>query len=61
MQITKTQKKFVKIFEIKDLEEYHDFHVQNDTLLLTDVFKNFRDMFLKIKYSILQNSFWLLH
>ena len=61
MQIRKTQKKFVKIFEIKDLEEYHDFHVQNDTLLLADVFKNFRDMFLKIKYSILQNSFWLLH
>ena len=31
------------VFEIKSLGEYHDLHVLSDTLLLTDVFENFRD------------------
>ena len=31
-----------KIFEIKSIGEYHDLHVQFDTLLLADVFENFR-------------------
>ena len=33
-----------KDFERKNLGEYHDFYVQSDTLVLTDVFENFRNM-----------------
>ena len=43
MQITHT-----KNFEIKNLGENHDFFVQSDSLLLADVFENFRNMCLKI-------------
>ena len=34
--------------EIKELGEYYNLYVQSDTLLLTDVFENFRNMCLKI-------------
>ena len=34
-------------FKLNNLGDYHDLYVQSDTLLLADVFKNFRDMFLK--------------
>ena len=37
-----------KGFEIKDLEEYYDLHVQINTLLLADVSENFGNMCLKI-------------
>ena len=37
-----------KDFETKNLGEYHDLYVQSNTLLLADVFENFRNMCLKI-------------
>ena len=40
--------KVSKDFEIKNLEEHHDFYVQSDILLLGDVFENFQKMYLKI-------------
>ena len=45
MRITK---KVCKNFEVKDLGEYYDLYVQSDTLLLADVFNNFRNMCIKI-------------
>ena len=34
-------------FKITNLAEYHDLYVQNNTLLLADVFENFRNMCLE--------------
>ena len=36
-----------KVFKLENLGDYHDLYVQSDTLLLADVFNNFRDMRLK--------------
>ena len=36
-----------KVFKLENLGDYHDLYVQKDTLLLVDVFNNFRDMCLK--------------
>ena len=47
MQNTRTQKKF-KDFEIKNVAQYHEVFVQSETLLLADVFENFRNFCLKI-------------
>ena len=41
-------KRVSKIFEIKNLGEYHDFYIQSKTLLLADVFEESRNMYLKI-------------
>ena len=40
-----------KIFEelkLKNVGDYHDFHVQSDTLFLADVFQNFRSKCIEI-------------
>ena len=34
-------------FELENLGDYHDLYVQSDTLLLAEVFENFRDLCLK--------------
>ena len=37
-----------KGFELENLGDYHDLYVQSDTLLLADVFENFRSMSIKV-------------
>ena len=37
-----------KDFQIKNLEKHHSLYVQSDTVLLADVFENFRNMCLEI-------------
>ena len=37
-----------KRFKLRNLGEYHDIYVQSDTLLLADVFENFRNTWLKV-------------
>ena len=41
-------KRVCKDLERRNLGEHHDLYVQGDTLLLADVFQNFRHMYLKI-------------
>ena len=36
-----------KGFKLENIGDYHDLYVQSDTLLLADVFENFRDMCIK--------------
>ena len=40
--------KVFKEFKLKNLGEYHDLYVQSDTLLLADVFENFRSICIKV-------------
>ena len=44
-----------KVFKLENLGDYHDLYVQSDTLLLPDVFNNFRDMCIK-EYELDINS-----
>ena len=37
-----------KGFKLENLGDYHDLYVQSDTLLIADVFENFRDMCIKV-------------
>ena len=50
MQMTRTEIEFVKILKLKKKKvgEYHGLYVYSDTLLLADVFGNFKNMCLKI-------------
>ena len=41
-------KRVCKDFEITHFGEYHDLYLKSDTLLLAEVFENFRNMCLKI-------------
>ena len=45
--ITDAEKRVCKDFKIKSLGEYQDLYIQSDTLLLTDVLVNFRNMCLE--------------
>ena len=46
-----------KDFQTKNWSKCHELYVQSDTLLLVDVFNNFRNMCLKIYVLILQMFF----
>ena len=49
-------KRVCKDFKIKKSKKHHDLHVQSDTLLLVDVFENFRNMCLEI-YELVSAKF----
>ena len=53
-------KRVCKEFEIKNLGEYHDLYLQSYTLLVADIFDNFRNMCLKIYELDPENFFQLL-
>ena len=42
------EKRVFKYFNNENIDNYHDLYVQNDTLLLANIFENFRNMTIKI-------------
>ena len=42
------QREYLKILIMKNLGDYHNLHVQSDTLLLAGVFENFRNKCIEI-------------
>ena len=48
MKIKHMLKKYIKGFKLKNLGDYHDLYIQSDTLLLADVFENFRNKCIEI-------------
>ena len=46
-----------KVFKLENLGNYHDLYVQSNTLLLADVFNNFRDMCIK-DMNLIQLTFY---
>ena len=52
-------KRVFKVFNKKDLGDYRDLYVQSDTLLLANVFENFRNKCIEIYQ--LDPSFFYLH
>ena len=51
-------KRVCKNFIIRNLRDYHDLYVQSNTLLLAEVFENFRNRSLKI-YDLDTANFFL--
>ena len=42
------EKRVFKYFNNENIDNYHDLYVQNDTLLLANIFENFRNVTIKI-------------
>ena len=42
------EKKVIKNFNNRNIGEYHDLHLEIDTLLLSHIFENFRDKSIEI-------------
>ena len=53
----KHRKRVFREFKMNNLGDYHDLYVQSDTLLIADVFENFRNMCLKYM-SLIQPIFF---